>query len=179
MSRKKKISVQCPKCGRTLETEMWESVNVTLDAEFKKQILDGTFGEIVCENCGESAHIMYPFWYHDMKLERMVYVLASQGEDDPEQIEKIEDLPKQLEFDALPDMFGDSNYIFRIVSNINDLKEKIILWDAGLDDRVMEVAKCFTLVAARDEIDAGDVQSGALGLWRCDWEPYDAPSAED
>lgn len=158
MSMKEEISVKCPKCGCTLEAEMWRSANVTLNPEFKGQILDGTFGEVICRNCGEPAHIMYPFWYHDMKLERMVYVLASQGEDSREQIEKIESLPQQLGVNTFSDMLKDASYEFRIVSNLDALKEKILIWDAGLDDCIVEVAKAFTLLMAREQVDLEKVQ---------------------
>lgn len=158
MSMKKTISVKCPKCGCEMETTMWRSINVTMNPELKQKILDDTFNEAVCGNCGKSAHIMYPFWYHDMKQERMVYVLASQGEDDPEQIEKIESLPQQLGVDTISDMLEDANYEFRIVSDLNGLKEKILIWDAGLDDCVVEVVKAFTLIMAQEQLDLDNVQ---------------------
>ena len=36
-----------------------------------------------------------------------------------------------------------SNYLYRIVRSQNDLREKLAIFDAGLDDRVIELAKLF------------------------------------
>jgi len=158
MSMKQEINVKCPKCGCNIKATMWQSVNVTLDRAFKQGILDGTFNEVVCTSCGNHAHVEYPFLYHDMEKQRMVHVLASQGEDDPEKIAELESLPEQMKSLTHHDILEDASYEFRIVSNLNGLKEKIIIWDAGLDDGIVEVVKGLTLMAAYGQIDLENVK---------------------
>lgn len=52
--------------------------------------------------------------------------------------------------------FEEEGYQVRLVSSLNDLKEKILISDAGLDDRVIELLKIYIEAMASDQFDADE-----------------------
>ena len=142
MSIERHKQVKCPKCGHMIDVTVWDSVNVQMNPEMKKEIVDGVFGNVDCPECGLEIHIANDFLYHDMKEHRLVY--CTPGDD--EQIEKWKkntgDLIETVGKKYTSKMNG---YEYRIVRSLNELREKILIWDMGYDDCVMEVMKSFTL----------------------------------
>lgn len=54
----------------------------------------------------------------------------------------------------MPEIFENlmaEKYLYRIVTSPGELREKIIIFDNGLDDRVIEIAKIFTLVRQKNK----------------------------
>lgn len=132
--------ITCPKCGHLQAAVIWSSINTLTDPDLRNDVLDGKIFVHKCINCGEEFTLRYNMLYHDMKNGAMVY-LVSQNE--------VEDTKADIEFtkrnlvDRFAEIIGNSNYSpkFRIVTSPNRLREKAIIFDAGLDDRVVEIAK--------------------------------------
>ncbi len=80
MSLSEQTTVECPKCTSEQTITLWQSVNVTLDPELKKHILDRTLVRFTCESCGYVAEVHHPFLYHDMERRLMVFL----GEETPD-----------------------------------------------------------------------------------------------
>ena len=59
-------TLQCPHCGNSKETTVWDSLNVTLDPQLKKELLQATINLFSCQKCGKSTFIGAPLLYHDM-----------------------------------------------------------------------------------------------------------------
>ena len=54
----------------------------------------------------------------------------------------------------MPEIFEDlmaEKYLYRIVTSPGELREKIIIFDNGLDDRVIEIAKIFYIGQAKEQ----------------------------
>ena len=54
----------------------------------------------------------------------------------------------------MPEIFEDlmaEKYLYRIVTSPEELREKIIIFDNGLDDRVIEIAKIFYIGQAKEQ----------------------------
>ena len=136
MSRAVKMMLACPACGKSGEFTSWSSLNATLDPHEKTRLLDRTLTQFTCAACGHQAQVVYPLLYHDMTNGFMVWMIP----DAPG--------PAGAPPEALPpgvvQKLGEK-YRYRLVSNLNELIEKILIFDAGLDDRIIELAK---LVAA-------------------------------
>lgn len=49
--------LQCPKCGNTQQTAIWDSINVKLNPELKKALLDGRINMFHCDKCQEEAFV--------------------------------------------------------------------------------------------------------------------------
>lgn len=142
MSKHSMKEITCPQCGNKQNYMIWESLNGDLDPEAKKRLIDGTFFAFKCEQCGHEANIVYDILYHDMSHNTMVYFVHP---------DKVETTMKYMS-DAQKNManmvsgVGDmANNIMktrnRIVTDQNRLREKAIIFEAGLDDRVIEIIK--------------------------------------
>lgn len=132
MSLEKEVVVDCTKCHFEGKMLMYESINVSLDPKCKQKILDNSLFEWKCPQCGEEYTILYGFLYHDMEKKIMISF-------DPR--ETPEELTQKVEMPSLPQEFHMDGYQYRIVHGLNNLKEKLFILDAGLDDRVIEAFK--------------------------------------
>ena len=48
MSKMHKEFLKCPDCGREIEYDYWDSVNVSLDPKLKEYVLDGSIFNCSC-----------------------------------------------------------------------------------------------------------------------------------
>lgn len=126
MSRPTQHTLTCRNCGREQEFIAWDSLNVTLDPEAKGRLLRGELTRFVCAQCGWSGDVLYPMLYHDMEQKLMIYLLPTGDDPGPTGASLFAPMP---------------GYRFRRVSTRNELREKVLLFDAGLDDRLLECAK--------------------------------------
>lgn len=133
MSQQRTIDVQCPKCGRPGTFEVWDSVNVDLDPEMRAKVLNEEIFEWTCPHCGEEVYVPFGFIYHDMKHKFMLFFDPV----DPEDHDKYEPMPNNM---ITPFLEG---YTVRPVYGIWNLKEKILTFEAGLNDLAIERVKYF------------------------------------
>ena len=129
MSRRTTKSVGCPHCGEHSDTQMYTTINVTLDPKLRDRVMDETLFAWVCPHCGYEAMLLNPFLYHDMEHKFMIYLR-------PEQRESFFSVPDtERQFPELGDLKK------RLAPDINTLKEKILLFEEELDDRASELTK--------------------------------------
>ncbi len=121
--------ITCPKCGRDNEIKVYKTVNATTDPQFREQLLSGELLHFCCSDCGHEAQLKYPLLYNDMKNKFMVYYIPDVDR------EKLTDETLEKEYGSLEPITR------RLVSSFNELKEKIHIFESGLDDRVIEVVK--------------------------------------
>lgn len=125
--------VTCPECGKQLSYTYWDSVNVSLNPEFKEKVLDKSLFNVTCK-CGFEIKWLHPFLYHDMNKKLMIQFVSF--DDVMESVNAFENIRKTMQKD-----FEQKDYLFRIVINYNDLVEKIYIADAGFNDEVIELMK--------------------------------------
>jgi len=130
MSKHRKESIVCPGCGKKQDIIIWESLNAELSPEAKQKLLDGDFFVFNCE-CGYSAGIDTALLYHDMTHQVMVYYVNEDSKNHAK--ETFEETKK----------FGMLDYRYRIVTSKDELREKALIFDKGLDDRIIELIKVF------------------------------------
>jgi hypothetical protein len=135
VSRRTTIPINCPACGRAHKFGAWQSLNVTLDPTQKPRLLDGSLTRFTCEGCGHNADVVYPLLYHDMEKQLMFWLLPEGGPEGDGGKSDPDELPP-----AMRKTLG-AGYTFRRVGSHNELREKIYVFDSGLDDRVIEVVK--------------------------------------
>jgi hypothetical protein len=142
VSNSEVITIACPACTKKQQFTVWVSVNATLSPELKQKLLDRTLFTFKCEKCGETAEVNQELMYHDMERKLMFL----RGQEAPQE--------------TLDECFGPdgkeilADYTYRLVNSMNELIEKIVIWDAGLDDRAIEVFK-FLLLKDLDEEERG------------------------
>jgi hypothetical protein len=118
-------SITCPRCKRQQNFTVWESVNVSVDPALKNKLLCGELNKSICAGCGHVTLILYSMLYHDMEKRLMIWFLPGE-----ESLGSARATEKLLPF-----------FKRRIVRSLEELFEKIRIFDLGLDDRVVEMLK--------------------------------------
>lgn len=130
MSMMNKITVECAYCHAKGEYTHWSSINVDLNPELRKDIFSGKLFEFHCPECGKITYIPAGTLYHDMKRKFMLFFDFRKPQDfDYAPMEMPEDFP------YLPD------YKTRGVFGLYQFKEKIRIFEHGLDDVAIERMK--------------------------------------
>lgn len=114
--------ISCPNCAAIQKTEMWPGIDCAEHPELREQILDETLFNWKCQNCGYEAQMVYPCLYHDKKHKFMI-CLEFDGHTEFEMPPYLDCIKK------------------RYVSSLPQLKEKILLFEADLNDTAMELVK--------------------------------------
>lgn len=126
MTRWTEEELACPKCGQKKLIKKYKVINGSEKPGMKKHILNNEIFFFHCDNCRLAAPLTYPSLYLDSK-KKLAYLLSPELEEDSKQlIREIGDL---------------TGFKKRYVDNINDLKEKIMIAENRLDDRVIELVK--------------------------------------
>lgn len=138
--------VSCPVCRHVQDFTQWNYVDVTDDPVRKQALLTGALTRMTCAKCGLETDVLYPLLYHDTEYRLMIWLIPGRGQpgDDGHKIGEI-------------DATLAATHQFRLVRTANELKEKVVIAEAGLDDRVVEL---FKVVMRRDpetQIQAGDI----------------------
>lgn len=138
------VHIQCAACGHTNTVQRTASVNADRRPDLRAAILDGSFQQETCGQCGVTLRIPPYLTYLDVARKQWFMV---------ESADKIED------FEALEDSarstwergFGSRGTPFaqelaqgmrcRLVLGWPALREKLIADDLGLDDLSLELCK--------------------------------------
>jgi hypothetical protein len=105
-------------------------VNTQEEPSAKKAIIDGSFFDYTCGTCGNKTRLIYNTLYIDPARRMMVCLVADGGLDAQARM-----------MSAAKDLPYPEDFILRVVHSANDLREKILIFDEGLDDRIVEIAK--------------------------------------
>lgn len=149
-----KALATCASCGKQYEIETLPAVNTARNPELKASVRDGSLFVGHCPHCGASSLVLYPFLYHDPETRLIVWLLpdGARGYDEA----AVQQMSAQV--DALED------YTVRRVATAGELIEKIVIADAGLDDRAVELCKFVTL----QEMEGKVRPEGPLRFYRMD-----------
>ena len=115
----------CPVCGQEFEYTMWQSVNTALPTA-REDVISGRLFDVPCPHCGKTIRIVYPILYNDLENGMMVYLA-------PE--ESLDTVKTAVE------SIYSSGCRARAVTDLDHLREKAMILEAGLDDRVVEIMK--------------------------------------
>jgi len=148
MAEFKKQTLQCPNCQHDIEVEMRTSLEMPYDKEYKQEIMDGMFFRNKCEGCGRLIPAIYDFSYNDLENKYLIWMLPTIGE-----IEKqhIIGFNERLKTDNVLRM-AQGGYRYRIVVTDMELREKILIFDEGLDDRYIEAMKNIYVPVILDKV---------------------------
>ena len=135
MSTKIQKDIVCPACGQTQKLEMYTSVNAEENPELRRDILRESIFDWECRHCGYTAQMAYPMIYHDPMNAFMICLRPSGAVSGAEPIPAVRALKK------------------RSVKNPQELKEKILIFEAGLDDAAVELVKNAIVTVVRKNLD--------------------------
>lgn len=158
MSEITKQTIACPKCGKMISIDVWDSIDIPYDIEQKEKVLKNTFFKATCEDCKISFPIAYKCLYNDMEQKFLIWLVPRLEEEEKAEVAEYNE---KLKTDNRLRL-AQGGYTYRIVRNDNELREKVLIFDEGLDDRYIETMKLVYVPAFKKNI-AKD--SKILGLY--------------
>lgn len=129
MSTQTSKEVSCPHCGAAVKTPMWPGINAEENPELRARVLDETLFDWECPKCGYRAQFMYPCLYHDPGRGFMVYAVPNGSGKEFQPVDIAEKFPQLTGLKK------------RVVPTLAQLKEKVLIFEAGLDDIAVELVK--------------------------------------
>ncbi len=158
MSINVKHNVQCPKCGQMSDITVWNSITVRDSADLKEDLLRGRINIFRCPSCGQTGLMPTPLLYldDDKKL-----IFSFSPCDDPAEAKKqyadIKNASKET-----GDLKKYDGYNLRFITDFNALLEKILIFDAGFNDKAVEVIK---LMILSQDIEKSDQRTCRFGKY--------------
>ena len=122
----------CSKCGTQNRITVYRSINTSENPELKDRLKNGSLFIWECPRCGQKNLAKYETLYHDPASRLMIWLLP-EGDLPESQMQAIANHTKAM---------GD--YVLRRVKDTGTLIEKILIFDAGLDDMALEICKYVT-----------------------------------
>ena len=123
MSKFEDVLVSCQDCNKEFSTQVWQSINITLDSHLKEEIKEGTFNMIVCSGCGSIGLSREPVQYHDMEKNLMIYVLPDVSQDELETVKRdIKESNKGLSREGLPE---PGIFVFDKMEDLRDIVDTL------------------------------------------------------
>jgi|GEM_PF-3577143 len=136
-------AVKCPSCGAVSQATMWDVLEAKCNPERAAQLASGELLVHRCPECGVLVPLDYPLFYVDRDRKVAAFYPAGQGE-----------------LEAICTLFVQANQRFagidlvslrknefemRVTPTRYELAEKVTAWQAGLNDKVLEVFKAVLL----------------------------------
>ena len=142
----------CPHCLNEEEVTIWDIIDISQDPDLREEVLQKRIQNFVCSSCQQEWIVAEPFLYHDPQQKLLFYYCPQFAELLREGMPEDQNLPAQIRA-ALPVEWAQasSDYALRLVTDYNDLIEKIHVFDNDLDDRLMEVLKIAIRTRQLDE----------------------------
>ena len=148
MSINTKQSIKCPKCGQMSDITVWNSITVKDSEDLKHDLLKGKVNIFHCPSCSHTGLMPSPLLYHDedkklmisfspcndAKLKKKLYDEICKSSAESGEMEKL------------------SGYNLRFVTDYNELLEKILIFDSGLNDKTIEVLKLMVLMQDEEKM---------------------------
>jgi hypothetical protein len=137
------LELECA-CGERFRVSVAESLNVGRMPRYRDAIRAGTFHVFACPACGRRTHVDKLFAYSDFGR-RHWYTVAPAAELArlDEYLELAESSFRLTMLERAPPMVqrAADELERRLVFGLAALREKLLAFDSGLDDRLLEVLK--------------------------------------
>ena len=154
-TREKIFGITCPACGQSFENELNTAVfSATNDREL---ILANQFGIQHCPNCNHEFILNYRFAYTDDEIKFMLV-------NDPQFVDKKARLAFKSSLTLLDRFHKEEQekYLTRMTSDIEELREKIVIFENYLSDKAIEIMKYILLESEELAFNHDDVLSFRL-----------------
>lgn len=149
MSINSKQNVRCPKCGQMSDITVWNSITVKDSPDLKEDLLKGKINIFRCPSCSQAGLMPTPMLYHDEEKRLMISFSPCAEEHMKKKLfEEIKNTSKKS-----GELKGLEGYNLRFVTDINELMEKILIFDNDMNDKAIEVIKLMILSADEDKAD--------------------------
>ncbi|GEM_PF-1046370 len=133
------LEIVCPECKEKSVFRAYRTVHVTdANKEVKEKVLNGSLFIHECPHCQIKINIDYSFLYHQPEDALYIHYLCNDKEfQDVGNMFTKPDANQKMMVQKLI----NENSLIRLVRNRMEIAEKITIYDAGMDDRAIEILK--------------------------------------
>lgn len=145
--------VVCNNCNEVFDAKLYLTVNATNDPRLREDLLDENLFKWRCKACGYEARLTYPVLYNNMRQRFMIYMIPG--------IDRFQLADRELEkeFDRV------RNVRKRLAPSFNVFKEKIFIFESGLDDMAVEITKLAISETVAKKHNLIRVEEGYLSMY--------------
>jgi hypothetical protein len=137
------FEIDCDSCGRAYRDSFNQLIKKQEGQALVNRLMNDDLFKSVCPHCQHVHYIDLPLMYADEDKKAIVFYCS-------DQLESAQAKPyierRMEEFG-----FNNSNGFIRMASSQNELREKVILLENDLDDRIVEILKLWALESLRKE----------------------------
>lgn len=154
MSLFRKVDVPCPSCGGSVPFELVFSVNAKRRPDLREEILRGTFQSQTCSACGKTFRVQPEFNYVDIGRGLWVAAFPLEKRGDWQVHEDHAEAIFQKSYGRNASQAAralGANLTKRLTFGWSALREKIVAFDAGLDDITIELCKLAVIRGLADQ----------------------------
>jgi hypothetical protein len=160
-------TIECATCGVPFTARLASGVHAPRAPEIREQIFARTFHRVACPHCAATFTAKRPLVYTD--TERRLFVRVEAPIERPRWPEH--EVATERLFDRA--MTGSplalelrEGFLVRVVFGLEELREKLVIWHANLDDAVVECLKVQLLaerpLLAKTPLVVDEIRDGAL-----------------
>ncbi|MBQ9673363.1 MAG: CpXC domain-containing protein [Ruminococcus sp.] len=143
----------CPKCSQVTQGKLYTSINATNHPHLRNEILEENLFRWRCHSCGHEVMLSYPMLYNDMKKRFMIYLIPG--------VDRF-----QLADSELEEEFANLKGIRkRLAPDFNTFREKLFIFENGLDDMAVEMTKLAISQSVARKLDIREVTEGYLSMY--------------
>ena len=144
-------------CGAPVEVTLAESINAARHPHLREMVLARTLHRFACGSCARTLVFEKALSYVDWDRRQLIQV-AARG--DLHRADVLADETRELRdraFRVGPQAVQalKSSFFVRLCFGYEELREKLVAFDAGLDDGLLELVKCEVLAAEPAMADSG------------------------
>jgi len=134
MATRKTIVKTCPSCGTFFSTEGYDVINATLDVALRDEVIWGRIFDFTCPSCEHHFRSPYSLAYKEMEKEYIIFLNLEEAAGDSDE--------STSENQLIEDQIAETRALFptyriRVVHDMMDLIEKIHIFSAGLNDKIV------------------------------------------
>jgi hypothetical protein len=157
MSWFESTAVTCARCGHGFDGLSADTINIARMPQARQQILAGEFHRVGCPSCGARIEIDRSFLYTDVNRRQFAQVFPANHAAEWPEWEAMAEEVFASGFEGAPSGVAalGVGFTIRALFGLDALAEKLRLWDAGLDDALVELLK-LELVAGWRELQRPD-----------------------
>ena len=133
-----KADYTCSKCGNKKEVNLIPYVNFTQNPEYYALVKDLSIFKVTCDKCGNKELIKFDMLITDEQHKYFIYLLNNESVYDKFKYQISYFVETTLNKDGKYDF---NSYKTRVVFTLNDLIEKMSIFECGLRDDSIELIK--------------------------------------
>lgn len=135
------ITIKCQQCGEQYDFNVCNVINLQKDQDLYEPLFSLDLFKHQCEKCGYLNVVQYDMMVVDNFKKYMIFLFGPERmslfkESVDRYIKSLEQSNSQ-EFQVLKENIQHT----RVVNSINDLKEKLLIFDYDLNDKIIELIK--------------------------------------